>query len=328
MQLLRTAVMMTTDTAVVATGGCFGKKKDLLPEEFTKLLELHEESYLYHYMLDYRSLIAQTVDFSDMWFREYYLEVSRQVQCIYSGLRTSQGAQTLMLHRCNSLSRCRYRGFSRSTSSRTRALRHRFLSLHSTCWIFTTTLPVRRKLLGVTWMKHGKAYCRAMAGKALYSMRKQFLYDEIEAEVNLVFDQLTYLISDDIYSYFKNRAASLVLDKVPHLVPFNSVSCVLMLFSSLNQLYKQRLDVAKHENYFQQPHRRFHIPLRQRHIKLLGRTIDLNHIVAQHVNDKLMSDTELVIKVSPPVSPLLRGVRFPERGNLAAVRVGGTVQCA
>ena len=52
------------------------------------------------------------------------------------------------------------------------------------------------------------------AQRALYGLNKQFLYDEIEAEVNLVFDQFSFLISDDVYSYYKNYAASLVLDKV------------------------------------------------------------------------------------------------------------------
>jgi hypothetical protein len=34
-----------------------------------------------------------------------------------------------------------------------------------------------------------------------------------QAEVNLVFDQLIFLISDEMYSYFKNYAASSLLDK-------------------------------------------------------------------------------------------------------------------
>ena len=52
------------------------------------------------------------------------------------------------------------------------------------------------------------------AHRALYLVNKQFLYDEIEAELNLVFDQFTFLVADDMYGYYKNFAASLVLDKV------------------------------------------------------------------------------------------------------------------
>lgn len=52
----------------------------------------------------------------------------------------------------------------------------------------------------------------------LLVLGKQYLYDELEAEVNLGFDQWAYLMAEDVYSYFKNKAASQVLDKVgtPH----------------------------------------------------------------------------------------------------------------
>ena len=36
---------------------------------------------------------------------------------------------------------------------------------------------------------------------------QQTLYDEIEAEVNLVFDQFLFLIADELYSHCKNRAS-------------------------------------------------------------------------------------------------------------------------
>jgi len=52
------------------------------------------------------------------------------------------------------------------------------------------------------------------AHRALYGLKKQFLYNEIEAEVNLVVDQFTYLVADDLYGYCKNIAASVTLDKV------------------------------------------------------------------------------------------------------------------
>lgn len=42
---------------------------------------------------------------------------------------------------------------------------------------------------------------------ALHHFQKQFLYDEIEAEVNLVFDQLVYKLSEQIFHYYKYLAA-------------------------------------------------------------------------------------------------------------------------
>ena len=48
---------------------------------------------------------------------------------------------------------------------------------------------------------------------ALTVFKKQFLYDEIEAEVNLCFDQFVYKLSEQIYGYYKHLAGSIMLDK-------------------------------------------------------------------------------------------------------------------
>lgn len=42
---------------------------------------------------------------------------------------------------------------------------------------------------------------------ALTVFKKQFLYDEVEAEVNLCFDQFVYKLSEQIFSYYKQLAA-------------------------------------------------------------------------------------------------------------------------
>ena len=41
---------------------------------------------------------------------------------------------------------------------------------------------------------------------ALHCFKKQYLYDEVEAEVNLVFDQFIFKISEQIFIYFKSLA--------------------------------------------------------------------------------------------------------------------------
>lgn len=42
---------------------------------------------------------------------------------------------------------------------------------------------------------------------ALTVFRKQFLYDEVEAEVNLCFDQFVYKLSEQVYAHYKQLAA-------------------------------------------------------------------------------------------------------------------------
>lgn len=41
------------------------------------------------------------------------------------------------------------------------------------------------------------------AHRALYVLNQQYLYDEIEAEANLVIDQLYFLLSDEVYTHYK-----------------------------------------------------------------------------------------------------------------------------
>ncbi|XP_031647228.1 cytoplasmic FMR1-interacting protein 2-like [Oncorhynchus kisutch] len=48
---------------------------------------------------------------------------------------------------------------------------------------------------------------------ALTKFKKQFLYDEIEAEVNLCFDQFVYKLADQIFAYYKAMSGSVLLDK-------------------------------------------------------------------------------------------------------------------
>ena len=50
---------------------------------------------------------------------------------------------------------------------------------------------------------------------ALTQFRKQFLYDEIEAEVNLCFDQFVFKLSEQIFVYYKHLAG-----RYDHLIPY------------------------------------------------------------------------------------------------------------
>lgn len=95
---------------------------------------------------------------------------------------------------------------------------------------------------------------------ALTVFRKQFLYDEVEAEVNLCFDQFVYKLSEQVYAHYKQLAASMLLDKryrAECLARGASTSPVAARYLSL---------------------------LRQRHVSLLGRHVDLCVLVAQRIN--------------------------------------------
>ena len=86
------------------------------------------------------------------------------------------------------------------------------------------------------------------ANYALTVFRKQFLYDEVEAEVNLCFDQFVYKLSEQIFQHYKHLAGSIYLDKRFRL------ECEVLGI-----------------NFHQYPrNNRYETLLKQRHVQLLG----------------------------------------------------------
>jgi cytoplasmic FMR1 interacting protein len=113
------------------------------------------------------------------------------------------------------------------------------------------------------------------ASRALNELKSRFLYDEIEAEVNLAFEQLVYKLTNQIYTYCKIQASSIMLDKP----------------------YKQQLELNFPDRVFRfhVPKSRFGVLLQQRHIKLLGRSIDFADLLTQRVNNMIRANLDLVI---------------------------------
>ncbi|XP_059150444.1 cytoplasmic FMR1-interacting protein-like isoform X1 [Physella acuta] len=107
---------------------------------------------------------------------------------------------------------------------------------------------------------------------ALMRFRKQFLYDEVEAEVNLCFDQFVYKLSDQIFAYYKHLAGSVMLDK-----RFRA--------ECMNNGEKINYPIAN----------RYQTLLKQRHVQLLGRSIDLNKLISQLVNAALQKALDVAI---------------------------------
>ncbi|CAJ0931341.1 unnamed protein product, partial [Mesorhabditis belari] len=106
----------------------------------------------------------------------------------------------------------------------------------------------------------------------LFNFQKQFLYDEVEAEVNLCFDQFVYKLSDAIYTHFKQLAVCMLLDK-----RFKA-EC-------------QRAGVSIRTP----PAARFDALLKQRHVRILGRTIDLNRLISQRINIAIIKSIDTAI---------------------------------
>ncbi|XGW28728.1 hypothetical protein V3C99_008485 [Haemonchus contortus] len=110
------------------------------------------------------------------------------------------------------------------------------------------------------------------ANYSLFNFRKRFLFDEVEAEVNLCFDQFIYKLSDMVFTHFKQLASCMMLDKRFKL------DC-------------QRAGVTIRTP----PAGRFDSILRQRHVQLLGRSIDLNRLVSQRISIALLKALDTAI---------------------------------
>ncbi|XP_067662939.1 cytoplasmic FMR1-interacting protein-like [Haliotis asinina] len=107
---------------------------------------------------------------------------------------------------------------------------------------------------------------------ALTKFRKQYLYDEVEAEVNLCFDQFVYKLSDQIFAYYKHLAGSIMLDK------------------------RFRAECASQgAKIFYPVANRYSTLLKQRHVQILGRSFDLNRLVSQRLNAALQKALDVAI---------------------------------
>ena len=66
---------------------------------------------------------------------------------------------------------------------------------------------------------------------ALTVFRKQFLYDEVEAEVNLCFDQFVYKLSEQIFAYYKHLAGRCVnMDLLSFIISYSFINRFLFKY--------------------------------------------------------------------------------------------------
>ncbi|RTG82999.1 cytoplasmic FMR1 interacting protein, partial [Schistosoma bovis] len=109
---------------------------------------------------------------------------------------------------------------------------------------------------------------------ALNRFRRRFLYEEIEAEANLVFDQLVYKLSDKIFRHYKRYASSILLDK---------------------RFRAEAQRTASWREPYPPPNRYTAALLRQRNIQLLGRSVDINRLICQRMTKAIYKSIEVAI---------------------------------
>ncbi len=268
---MRTIVRALFDDKSEATQSRgFFTKRDLEKEDKERLEAFYATSFKFPAMLDFSGILRELGDLSELWYREFYLDLSKQVQ---------------------------------------------FPIEMSMPWILTkhvveanqqSTVPFIESILYLLDIYNDAAH------RAVHTLRRQHIYQEIEGEANLVLDQLIFMLSDEMYSHYKDRAAVGALDK-EYKTRLNGLarqyarpqvhyhSCRVKLFLEL--LCKLILThchfllfFQSGGDYFSVVRRRYEIPIGQRHVMLLGRTIDFTYLVTQRVNATLKRDLDLAVK--------------------------------
>uniref|UniRef100_A0A3Q3WJ56 Uncharacterized protein n=1 Tax=Mola mola TaxID=94237 RepID=A0A3Q3WJ56_MOLML len=150
--------------------------------------DFHKQSFFFTHLLNFSEALQQCCDLSQLWFREFFLEL-------------------------------------------TMGRRIQFPIEMSMPWILTDHILETKEPSMMEYVLYPLDLYNDSGYYALTKFKKQFLYDEIEAEVNLCFDQFVYKLADQIFAYYKAMTL-----------------------------------------------------LKQRHVQLLGRSIDLNRLITQRIS--------------------------------------------
>ncbi|CAL8114581.1 unnamed protein product [Orchesella dallaii] len=204
-------------------------RKDIDAHYLIAIDQFHKNSFYWNYLLNFSELLQQCCDLSQLWYREFYLEM-------------------------------------------TMGKRIQFPIEMSMPWILTDHILRTKEPSLMEYMLYLLDLYNDSAHYALTVFRKQFLYDEVEAEVNLCFDQFVYKLSEQIFIYYKQLAANILLDK------------------------RFKEECAAQGTYFNPPKpNRYETLMKQRHVQLLGRSIDLAKLITQRINQDLLKSLEFAI---------------------------------
>ncbi|XP_064608148.1 cytoplasmic FMR1-interacting protein 2-like isoform X2 [Liolophura sinensis] len=237
--------------SLIHDGGARKKtmRKDIDLHHLSAIDNFHKMSFFWSYMLNLNEALQRCCDLSQLWYREFFLEMSM-------------------------------------------GSRIQFPIEMSMPWILTDHILETREPSMMEYILYPLDLYNDSAHFALTKFRKQFLYDEVEAEVNLCFDQFVYKLSDQIFAYYKHLAGSIMLDK------------------------RFRAECANFGMVITYPNtNRYQTLLKQRHVQILGRSIDLNRLLGQRINAALQRSLDVAI------------ARF-EGGDLTGiVELEGLIEC-
>ncbi|XP_078682474.1 cytoplasmic FMR1-interacting protein 2-like isoform X1 [Branchiostoma floridae x Branchiostoma belcheri] len=257
------------ESLIADRGGPSSKKtlrKEMDGMALTSLDAFHKQSFFYTHLLNFSETLQKCCDLSQLWFREFYLE-----------LTMGQRIQT--------------DGGDGSSEVRLKAFKPQFPIEMSMPWILTDHILETKEPSMMEYVLYPLDLYNDSAHYALTKFRKQFLYDEVEAEVNLCFDQFVYKLSDQIFTYYKAQAASIMLDKRFRAeCAQHGIQIPYPPANRYETLLKQR-----HVQIPYPPANRYETLLKQRHVQILGRSVDLNRLITQRISTAMQKSLDVAI---------------------------------
>ncbi|XP_045119572.1 cytoplasmic FMR1-interacting protein-like isoform X1 [Portunus trituberculatus] len=234
------------------SGGKKTLRKELDGQHLCQIDEFHKTSFFWTYLINFSETLQYCCDLSQLWYREFYLEMTmgRRIQtCTVEHQHNDECTDLVVMEK-----------------------RIQFPIEMSMPWILTDHILRTKDASMMECVLYPLDLYNDSAYYALTQFRKQFLYDEIEAEVNLCFDQFVFKLSEQVFAYYKHLAGSILLDK------------------------RFRSECSQHSlRIHYPPANRYETLLKQRHVQLLGRSIDLNKLICQRINASMHKSLEVAI---------------------------------
>ncbi|KAJ3311868.1 Cytoplasmic FMR1-interacting protein 2 [Boothiomyces sp. JEL0838] len=197
------------------------KEKNFKESQVTELQRFFDDSHYYPLMMNIKKTIADCSDLSNLWFKEFYLELTRQVQAIVWLIDKS----------------------------------------HETSVLQNIFIPL-------------DLYNDA-GFKTLNSLKSRYIYNEVEAEVNLCFDQFMFKLGRNVFRHYKKLASTQILDTDNKVAIQEGGKAVWSQEGLQADAYVSAL--------------------KQRTIKLLGRTVDVSKILSQMMDQYLRHSIDTAI---------------------------------
>ena len=144
---------------------------DVNSDSIGDMVEFYKRSYFFAELLNFNASLQKASDLSQLWYREYFLELTQQ-----------------------------------SEKQRTQ-----FPISMSLPFILVDHILLSKDPSMVEFVLYPLDLYNDAANFALTSFKKQHLYDEVEAEVDLAFDQFIARLTDAVWTHYKSRASSIML---------------------------------------------------------------------------------------------------------------------